>query len=50
MKLKKREDGWWIVETPESVLEMGPYTEKTEAEADLKGVEKSLKSVGIIER
>lgn len=42
MKSEKREDGWWITNTPEAVDEMGPYTTKAEAEEDRIGVQRSL--------
>lgn len=42
MKTEQREDGWWIVDTPEGVYEMGPYESKKEADEDRRGVQRSL--------
>lgn len=44
MKVDKKEDNkWWITNTPEGVLEMGPYDTKKEAEEDMAGVKRFLK-------
>jgi len=43
MKIEKREDGWWIVNTPEGVEEMGPYDTRAEAEEGLRGLKRFLK-------
>ena len=43
MKIDRKEDGWWIVNTPEGVLEMGPYATKKEAEEDMAGVKRFRK-------
>ncbi len=45
MKVKKLEDGWWIVDVPEDVLEMGPYDTKAEALDDMRGVQRTLDSL-----
>jgi hypothetical protein len=45
MKVKKLEDGWWIVDVPDDVLEMGPYATKAEALDDMKGVQRTLDSL-----
>jgi len=45
MKVKKLEDGWWIVDVPDDVLEMGPYDTKAEALDDMKGVQRTLDSL-----
>lgn len=42
METVKRSDGYWIIDVPEGVLEMGPYKTKQEAEDDRKGVERTL--------
>lgn len=39
MRIVKRPDGWWIVDTPPDILETGPYSTKAEAEDDMRGVE-----------
>jgi len=44
MKIKKKTDGWWIVDVPEGVLEMGPYRTKSEANEDMRGVDRFLKA------
>jgi len=43
MQLKKRSDGWWIVNIPDSVTEAGPYDTKTEAEEDRCGLARIFK-------
>lgn len=45
MKVKRLEDGWWIVDVPEDVLEMGPYETKAEALDDMKGVQRTIDSL-----
>ncbi len=40
MKIRKRKDGWWIIEVPECE-DCGPYDTKEEAEEDLKGLERT---------
>lgn len=45
MIIEKREDGWWITNTPDGVDEMGPYATKGEAEEDLRGVKRFLKEL-----
>jgi hypothetical protein len=45
MKVEKRDDGYWITDVPEGVQEMGNYATKAEAERDMRGVERSLKSL-----
>jgi len=45
MKVKRLEDGWWIVDVPEDVLEMGPYDTKAEALDDMKGVQRTIDSL-----
>lgn len=42
MKTVKRSDGYWIVDVPDGVLEMGPYKTRKEADEDRKGVERTL--------
>lgn len=43
MNLQRRTDGWWIVDTPQDVDEMGPYDTKADAQDDLRGVERFFK-------
>lgn len=43
MKLEKRSDGWWVIETPAGVLEVGPSDTKAEAQEDLMGLKRFLK-------
>lgn len=44
MKVDKKEDNkWWVIETPEGVLEMGPYDTKKEAEDIMAGTKRFLK-------
>ena len=45
MKVKRLEDGWWIVDVPEDVLEMGPYDTKAEALDDMRGVQRAIDSL-----
>ena len=42
MKLKKRKDGWWIIEVPECE-DCGPYGTKAEADEDRRGLERTEK-------
>jgi len=42
MRIQKRESEYWIVNTPEDVLEMGPYATRAEAKEDLEGVKDFL--------
>ena len=43
MKITKRPDGWWIVNTPDDVEEMGPYDRRVDAAEDMAGVKRFLK-------
>ena len=43
LTLEQRPDGWWIIGQPRGDLECGPYTTKTEAKTDLRGVERFYK-------
>ena len=45
MKVKRLEDGWWIVDVPEDVLEMGPYDTKAEALDDMRRVQRTIDSL-----
>ena len=40
MKIRKRKDGWWIIEVPECE-DCGPYDTKAMAEEDMKGLERT---------
>lgn len=44
LKLEQRLDGWWIVDTPPGVYEMGPYETKREADEDRRGVQRWIDS------
>lgn len=43
MGAEHRADGWWIVNTPPGVDEMGPYETKREADEDRVGVQRWIK-------
>lgn len=40
MKVVRRNDGWWIVDVPESE-DCGPYDTQREAVEDLRGLERT---------
>lgn len=42
MTVDERYDGWWIVNTPEGVEEMGPWETKREAAEIMAGVKRWL--------
>lgn len=42
MKITRRKDGYWIVDTPEGVEHMGPYERKKDASDDMAGVKRFL--------
>jgi len=43
MQLRRREDGWWIVETPQGIEPMGPYRTRAEALDDLRGLRRFVR-------
>ena len=43
MKLRKRQDGWWIVDVPDSVMECGPYDTEAEAEDTRRSLARTFK-------
>jgi len=45
MKLRKRADGWWIINVPDTVTECGPYDTKPEAEEIRQGLARTFKSL-----
>jgi hypothetical protein len=40
MKTVRRNDGWWIVDLPDSDPECGPYVTRKEADDDLRGLKR----------
>jgi hypothetical protein len=42
MNLKKRDDGWWIVNVPDTITECGPYDTKAEAKDDMDGLQRTF--------
>lgn len=43
MTIEQKEDGYWIVETPDGIDECGPYETKAAAEEDLRGIKRFIK-------
>jgi hypothetical protein len=42
MKVKKKPDGWWIIDLPYECGDCGPYDTKEEAEEEKTGLQRSF--------
>ena len=43
MELQQRDDGWWIINVPDTVTECGPYPTKAMAEDSRRGLARFFK-------